>query len=321
MGSVKRTLALVVTGIVLLGLSGCRRASNSDTGDAGTGSVAETITLTDGTTRSFHTHRPTSLAGGTTTAPLLVALHGGLGSGTQFEANSGFDAIADREGFVVVYPDGTDVPVTRNGKVWNGGTCCSVADDRHRGVDDVAYLRQLVELFVRERHADPARIYVTGHSNGAIMAMRLACEAADVVNAIAVQAGTLAVDGCAPTRPVSVFELHGTADRNIPIDGGTGDRSVSQTDFASPRRTMERFAALNRCDPTPSTATDPTNPDVTTRTWSGCAGAVTVAMAEVTGAGHAWMGHPSTTRLGGLLVGAPYDRLDASETMWRALTR
>lgn len=280
-------------------------------------SVTQTLTTPDGQTRSYHLHVPRTLDT-TGAAPLLVALHGGFGSGTQFEASSGFDDLADANGFVVVYPDGT--PIRRRGaladaRTWNGGNCCGPAVEEQ--VDDVGFISALIDRVAADHHIDASRVYVTGHSNGAIMAYRLACERADKVVAVGVQAGALEIDGCRPSRPVSLMHVHGLADHNVPIDGGAGD-GFAGVAFASPRESVRTFAGLDGCDPTASESVSATNADVTTTTWAGCDAGVEVRFVTVAGAGHAWMGHPSTPRAE-RLTGPPYMGFDSAAEIWSFL--
>jgi len=99
-----------------------------------------------------------------------MMLHGGFGTGEQAEGYYGWDALADAQGFTVVYPDGVD-------RAWNvGGGCCGVPG--RDGVDDVAFLRAVVEQMdgIVPGGVDPSRVYATGISNGGLMAYRLACD-------------------------------------------------------------------------------------------------------------------------------------------------
>ena len=280
--------------------------------------VGQLIT-TDGRTRTFRLYVPASLDP-STPAPLLVALHGGLGTSAQFEANSGFDGLAESNRFVVVYPDGIGArPDGPGPQTWNGGYCCGPA--ARVGVDDVDFVRQLIDRLDAELSIDPARTFVAGHSNGAIMAYRLACELSDRIAAIGVQAGSLGADGCAPSRPVSVIHLHGTADTNHPIDGGpgTGVASASGVVFRPARDAVEALAAANVCVAEPATANDPTNPDLTVTTWAPCNGDTAVRYVVVDGASHAWMGRAPTSALASSYVGEPYMDLDASKAIWSFL--
>ena len=122
----------------------------------------------DGKTRTYRLYVPAGLLGAPQ-VPLLVALHGGLGTSEQFEANSGFDGLAEANRFVVVYPDGVGARPDGTGpQTWNGGYCCGRA--ARDNIDDVGFIRQLIERLETDLSIDAARVYVSGHSNGAIMA-------------------------------------------------------------------------------------------------------------------------------------------------------
>jgi polyhydroxybutyrate depolymerase len=279
--------------------------------------VTRSITTTDGHTRTFHLYVPRSLPRHEA-VPLLVALHGGFGSGEQFEANSGFDRLADAHHFIVAYPDGT--PIRSSGaladaRVWNGGRCCGSA--ARQQVDDVAFVSQLIDRIERGHDIDNHRVYAAGHSNGAIMSYRLACELSDKIVAVGVQAGSLEVDTCQPSEPVSVLHIHGTADRNIPIDGGRGD-GVARIAFQPPRDATLAFARADGCSDSSATTTSSDNPDVSIETWQPCRDGTEVQFVSVAGASHAWMGRAST-RAGRALTGAPYMKYDSSAAIWSFL--
>jgi polyhydroxybutyrate depolymerase len=252
--------------------------------------------------------------------PLLVALHGGLGSGPQFEQNSGFDGLAEANRFIVVYPNGTPIRSTApTHLVWNGGGCCSVAAESQENVDDVGFISALITKLEGQYDIDRTRVYATGHSNGAILAERLACEISDQVVAIGVQAGDLMIDRCQMSQPVSVLEIHGTADQNIPINGGMGSRSLSQTKFPPPVDALNTFARGDGCSSIPTTSTDPSNRAVHFESWHSCRSGAAVEWAKVAGASHAWMGH-SASLAGQLLVGRPYMGFDSSAAIWSFLS-
>lgn len=274
------------------------------------------IRTADGRVRHYRLYVPTSVGRGRR-SPLLVALHGGLGSAAQFEANSGFDGLAEANGFAVVYPDGIGSRPDGSGpQTWNGGYCCGPA--ARQNVDDVEFVRRLLDTVQGEVPVDPARIYAAGHSNGAIMAYRLACELSDRIAAIGVQAGSLGVDRCTPAQPVSVFHLHGSADRNHPMEGGRGS-GLAGVEFRSAHSAVEAMAAADGCGSVPTPATDPSNPDLAVTTWSGCRDRTAVRLVVVDGATHAWMGHPSVSALAAAYVGEPYPHLDASRAIWSFL--
>jgi polyhydroxybutyrate depolymerase len=269
----------------------------------------------DGRDRTYHLYVPSNLTAGQR-VPLLVALHGGTGWGTQFEQNSGFDQLADQHGFIVVYPDG--IGIGRRGtalRTWNGGGCCGPA--ARQQVDDVRFVRLLVEQLQQEHSIDADRVFAAGHSNGGILAYRLACEASDVFAAIGVQSSSLEVGNCRPSRPVSAIHIHGTADRNVPLRGGEGSNAISGVSFRRPIDGARTLALADGCGPKPRTQRDATNHDVTITQWTSCDDGTEVRFVTVHGASHAWMGHPTLVPR---VVGEPYAKLDSSDVIWQFLS-
>lgn len=269
-----------------------------------------------GTVRTYHLYVPNGLPKGP--VPLLVALHGGLGSGVQFEQNTDFDGLAQANHFLVVYPDGTPTALGPTHLVWNAGGCCGLAQASRENVDDVGFIEALVSHLEARYHVDRSRVFVTGHSNGALLAFALVCADARGIDAIAVQAGALLVSPCHPAEPVSALEIHGTDDQNIPINGGKGARDVSGTTFPPPVDALETVAAADGCTATPVTSGDPVNRAVTVESWSGCDDRTSVEWLKVAGANHAWMGHPGTPG-SAVLVGQPYMGFDSSAAVWSFL--
>jgi polyhydroxybutyrate depolymerase len=161
-----------------------------------------------GVSRTFHLYRPQGLADA---VPLVVMLHGGFGNGAQAERSYHWDSEADNGHFLVAYPDGLN-------RAWNAGTCCG--EPQRINADDVGFITAMVAAIEQEMPIDRARLYVTGMSNGAMMALRLGCQT-DIFAAIAPVAGTLLTD-CSQARPTSVLQIHGTADDRGPYNGGPG---------------------------------------------------------------------------------------------------
>lgn len=263
----------------------------------------------DGRTREWRLYVPRSLAQ-IGAVPLVIGLHGGLGSGEQFAADGFFDSQAERGGFIAVYPDGISRGRFLEARTWNAGGCCGTA--MNEGVDDVAFIAALVDRLASELPIDRDRVYATGHSNGAMMAQRLACDRADLFAAIAVYSGPLQTS-CAPSEPISVLNIHGDADENILIGGGNGPRAVSNTDYNSLAETAATWVALNGC-----TTMLPANVEgaVTTSIWTDCRDGVVVETQIVAGANHAWAGGAPT----GPLRADPSPDLDASSAIWDFLS-
>jgi polyhydroxybutyrate depolymerase len=169
----------------------------------------ETITIKSGGRDRFAlVHLPEHQ---TTLLPVVIALHGSSSSAETLQAETGFDGTADRNEFIIVYPEGLRI----NGEQsWNSGECCEPATSA--AVDDVAFIRDLIDHLKATYPIDATRVFVTGHSNGAIMAQKLACQLTDRITAVASVAGALDdASSCHPSRPISMLEVHGTADENV----------------------------------------------------------------------------------------------------------
>ncbi len=175
--------------------------------------------------------------------PLLVVLHGGFGSAKQIEKYIGLEPYADRSGFIIAYLHGTKVarllPSSMEG--WNGGECCGLPQDNN--VDDVGFISNVVHEIVQRYGVDPAQVYGTGHSNGAIMTYRMLCET-DVYRAGVPYSGALemAVDTCPKARGKRILAIHGANDLNVPVQGGHSPTGINkETDYRSQAYTQGVF--------------------------------------------------------------------------------
>jgi polyhydroxybutyrate depolymerase len=302
-----RVLVSCLTTIVVVLIGGCVAGGHA------TGAPPQQTTIpvgqssqslqSGGMTRTFHMYRPGGLTGAT---PLVVMLHGGYGDGAQAERAYNWDAEADTTHFMVAYPDGMD-------RAWNAGSCCG--RPQRTGIDDVAFLTSMVASIEQQTPIDANRVYVTGMSNGAMMALRLGCQT-DLFAAIAPVAGTLLTD-CAQAQSTSVLQIHGTADDRVPYDGGPG-KAISalgtpNVNGPSAPSVNTTWRAIDACGAPDST----TAGDVTTQTAS-CPGGRTVELITVAGAGHQWPGgqpSPVAERLGNLPP--PSTALNATDTIWQ----
>ncbi|HEV7863023.1 MAG TPA: PHB depolymerase family esterase [Acidimicrobiia bacterium] len=150
--------------------------------------------------------------------PLVVSLHGYTSNGATQVAYFGLIAEADKEGFLLAYPDGTRN--TMGNRFWNATDAC--CDFFHSGVDDVAYLDAMIAEISAKYPVDPSRVFLVGHSNGAFMAHRYACDRAGKVAAIVTLAGMTWKDQgrCPAGSPLSVLQVHGRNDGTINYEGG-----------------------------------------------------------------------------------------------------
>jgi polyhydroxybutyrate depolymerase len=233
-----------------------------------------------------------------------MVLHGGGGNANQVIRSTRFDEVADENGFIAVFPHGSGRLSDEFLLTWNSGNCCGYA--RAQDIDDVAFLRAVVEAVLRDYGADARRVYVTGMSNGGMMSYRLACEASGVFAAAAPVAGALNVD-CNPGQPVSLLAIHGTGDRMVRYEGG---EPLEQVDPASRVDTSVAdsvgfFVAHNACAEPPATTMDGI---LRYDEWGSCDQNARVALYTIEGGVHEWPGDRVAT------VGR---EVDASRLIWQ----
>jgi polyhydroxybutyrate depolymerase len=241
--------------------------------------------------------------------PLVLVLHGGGANGENAMRMADMEPLADREGFILLYPDGTGRPGDRV-FTWNAGRCCAYALETN--ADDSGFLAALIDHFIAEHGADPRRVYVAGLSNGAMMAHRVAAEHSDRIAAIAPVAGGFNVDGVAdPQHPVSVIAFHGLLDRHAPYAGGTGEKSLFKRVDRPVREGMELWARWNGC------LTDPDREDQaawTRESWVNGRGGSEVVLYTLKDQAHVWPGGRPGLRYGNADEPGPEPR--ATELIW-----
>lgn len=240
--------------------------------------------------RSYRVHVPKTFDA-TKPQTLVVALHGGGGSMDYQadDANYGLISLSEREGAVLVFPNGFSRLRRGTLATWNAGSCCGQARDRE--VDDVGFIRQVVANLQRQMVVGPGRVFATGMSNGAMMAYRLACEAGDVFSAIAAVAGTDNTRRCAPARPVGVLHIHARNDPMVPFDGGFSSNTrlrAATGEFASVSATVERWARLDACTGTPQVVLE--KPGARCEVRAPCGGGAQVKLCVTDTGGHSWPG-------------------------------
>lgn len=270
-----------------------------------------------GRERTYRLYVPSRLA---PAAPLLVALHGGGGGGASMEAltGRGFNRRADEVGALVVYPDGVD-------HAWNDGRHDLRTRSVRENVDDVGFLKALVAALAARYPVDPARVYVTGMSNGGMMTLRLACDASDVFAGFVAVAASLGADvatRCRPARVRPVALIDGTADPLVPYAGGeVRVLGAARGQVLGAERTFATFRALAGCSGVESDAPlDRVADDATTLALHravGCRDAARVVLYEIGGGGHSWPGGLRYARA--WLIGTVSQELDATEATWRFL--
>jgi polyhydroxybutyrate depolymerase len=263
------------------GAGGARDGGTSDAGgsagSAGTscsssllksGDTTRNLTI-GGTKRSYILHVPSSYTG-TTPVPLVLDFHALGGTGSQEQSGSGYQAIADKEGFLIAFPNGID-------NAWNIGPCCT----NSRDVDDLGFAKGMVADVTGAGCVDLKRVYSTGISMGGGMSHYLACNAADVFAAVAPAAFDLLVpdeEPCAPSRPIAVLAFRGTADTVVPYAGGKG--SSGRVTFMGAQASFNRWAQIDDC-------VEPTTTEGDCTYYKKCGDGVEVGLCVKQGGGHA----------------------------------
>jgi polyhydroxybutyrate depolymerase len=262
----------------------------------------------DGLDRGYALYSPTGWEAGTE-LPVVFALHGAGGNATSFQRFTGFNALADRERFHVVYPEGLDA-------AWNDGR--TEVPDRNLDIDDLGFLDAVYDDVV-DRVA-PGPRFLTGVSNGAFMTWAIVCSGSTRYAAIAPVIGGRSLQvasACAPAGPLPTLVVQGTADPLVPYDGGQvlGDRGA----LTSTPATLAFARQNNGCpeDAEPTVVTVDDDPDdetsaVTTRWDTGCD--APVQELRLVGGGHTWPGGGQYLPKG--MVGTVSREVEGEEAVW-----
>lgn len=262
-------------------------------------------------TRTFLLHvppkRPRRL-GRHVAYPLVIVLHGSGANAETVRRMSGMDAIADAERFLVAYPNGTTGRLGLQSD-WNAGECCGTAESQN--VDDVAFIRQLVDSLASRMPVDRDRVFVAGFSDGGRMTYRIACELGAQIAAVAVISGSLVDAHCDPRRPVPLIAFHGTSDQDV---------AYADSSYSTPRRSppsaadsappaIRFWSASNGCQ---TVTLKRQSPHVTQMHFDQCAAEVVLYTVEE--GLHAWPGGASDGQ-------EPTSEIDASSLAWRFFAR
>lgn len=235
-----------------------------------------------GQNRSYILHIPASYTG-QQAVPLVFVLHGFTQTAAAMQAGSGFDAVSEASGWIVVYANGVNNAWNTNSGFPGGSTA-----------DDVGFLTTLADTLSNNYNIDYQRIYSCGFSAGGFMSHLLGCSRADRFAAVAGVSGTMsaaAETACQPSRPVPVMQIHGTSDNVVNYNGGFGGIGVEAL--------VSRWRSLNGCTAAPQNSQVPDtvssdNSTVIRELSSGCDGCAEVELLKVESGGHTWPGTSST---------------------------
>ncbi len=274
-----------------------------------------------GRTRTYRVYLPASYDRSRRT-PVVLAFHDSYIPESIQQTHFDLEPKADAAGFILVYPSGAVAPGAEVG-TWNGGGdlgCCPPANMPHEllDVDDVGFVRDLIDQLERDFCVDERRVFATGMGSGSLLSHRLACEVSDRIAAVAPVSGQMTLPTCEPPRPMPVLYFHGTGDPFAPYAGIPGI-------LPSVDATMTGWAERNGCSVTPV--------EIERRgkarliEWPGCLSGVQVQHWRINRGGHMWPGGRCDLRLDGLspLAKCPpwlpsgtttYD-ISANDELWR----
>ena len=220
--------------------------------------------------------------------PLVIDVHGRTQNASGQMTLSKSKEKADAEGFIVIHPESGTSPTA-----WNSGTCCDPASANN--VDDTGFMKKLIDEAESKLCIDPSRIYMMGMSNGGYESHRIACELADRVAAVGPVTGLLLFQGCAPSRPVPIMMINGTAD------------TLTQYQYVG--QTVNFWKGKNGCTTQMQTYQ---NGDTTCVTHGGCTAGADVVLCTVQDGGHQWPGGGSEFPF----LGKKSNDIVATDALW-----
>ena len=261
----------------------------------GSGKTFNCSVIHDEKNRQFFIYQGSSYSGD---APILFVLHGYTSRALWIMNYSGFQSIADEFGFLVIYPQGTLLPSTGQTH-WNVGGWTTSST-----TDDVSFINSLINFIDDEYSIDPKRIYSTGMSNGGYMSYKLACDLSSKIAAVVSVTGSMTnetTDGCNPTHPTSVAQIHGLQDTVVNYDGNGFSKPIEEV--------MDYWVNSNNCSIEPDTSEiSGNNGGGIHDVYSGCDNQTNVELYLMTNMGHNW---PNQNN---------HD-LQASTTVWNFLSK
>jgi polyhydroxybutyrate depolymerase len=267
---------------------------------------AHDLTITvDGTDQIVRVVVPSAASG--TVLPTVIDWHATGETAAIQAATSGYDALAEADGFVVAHPEfAAPAYANRDPQTLDAST----------DADAIAFANALIDALVADWCADPTRIYSTGFSLGSVFTARLACVLSDRLAAVVSVAGIFHSDDCNPARAVPYMAFHGTADPVFPYDASVDARFGGNADFLAqlPLDEFAEFAAAAGCDPTPVDTSMGT--EVVRHDFMGCDDGTLRTFYEIIDGGHTWPGSAEAERWAAMGIGTTTDQIDATGVSW-----
>jgi polyhydroxybutyrate depolymerase len=273
----------------------------------GQGNEQNGSVVVDGIARTFVSYMPAGISS-SQKLPILISLHGRLGTGEQMMGFANFRPLADKEKFIIVCPDGVD-------RSWNAG---GNTPANRKGINDVNFINQLITYTISTYNGDAKRVYVTGMSNGGFLSSRLACQLNNRIAAVAVVCASMGKDmGFQPEKPMPIMYIQGTKDPLVAFDGGKMNRGAKMQIYGH-EELLKLWAETDKCNSNPVITTLPQvvndGTSVTREEYSNPGTGLKVIGYTISNGGHAW---PDARQyLPKFIVGKMSDNLDACQVIW-----
>lgn len=270
----------------------------------------------NGFRRTYLVHIPSDYKPDTP-LPLVVVIHGAFDTAEGMEKITRFSQLADREGFVVLYPNGMGLLGFL--QHWNAGHCCGKAADDQ--VDDVGFVAAAIEDVCARFKVDRRRIYMVGFSNGGMLTYRFASERGDLLAAAAPMAASIGGKPSEdhpewripePVRPIPVIVFHGLLDDDISYQGGVSRHRGGTRTAWSVEESVQFWVTRNGCSPQ-VISRDLNAGSVLVKSWLNCKNNAEVALYVIKNWGHVWPGSYFTAALA---KNDPLSNFDAAEIIW-----
>lgn len=251
---------------------------------------------------------------GNTPKPLVIMFHGGGGNSKETAYSTNWVEKAQKEDFIIVFPNGTrpdntkPASFSKNGQSWNDGSTRDLWAVE-KNIDDIGFIRTLIDTLKQKYKIDSKRIYATGFSNGASMTFRLGVECSDIFAAIAPISGTLWLENPVLENPISVLYINGDSDPLNPINGG--EVKIGQRSFGN-KKPISQIINLWANMLSAKEISNVTIGEIHKITYQ--APKADLQWITVKGMGHHWPGGQQT--LPKWLVGNPSNAINATDTIW-----
>ena len=258
----------------------------------------------DGLDRSFLVNVPKQYKNDSP-VPLVIVLHGTGGQAGQSERDYRWTEKSNTENFIVVYPEGMQNTGRLKLRSWNAGRCCHYAMEEN--IDDVKFIKQLIEELSAKYSIDRKRLFITGISNGGMLAYRLGCEMADQISAIASVSGNLLTSKpCESSQSIPLLHIHSKLDTKVPYEGGIG---LGGYYFPPADSGLQIFVRRNGCVNDPVVVEQP---EYRLAQWEECDGNSVVQSYLLYDGGHSWPGGLRPTPRSD----APSTAINATDVIW-----